>query len=65
MPSPMGVPMTDPITDEDLEVLVENHRLPEAGDWDAGYKGCHECSSAWPCPTARLIARLDAAEARA
>jgi hypothetical protein len=49
--------MTDPITDADLAKLRAFHHAD--GDECAG------CEDVYPCLTAEMIARIDAAEARA
>lgn len=53
--------MTDPTpaSDTQVEALREAHRVNHRSSF------CRSCAHFWPCPTASLLARLDAAEARA
>lgn len=58
-----------PLSDEALEDLTEWHEfwLDQTAEQEAlggGRDACAYCAEAWPCTTARLIARLRAAEAK-
>ena len=57
--------MTDvtPIDDETLARLRENHWQHDCDDGGCLQTGeCCTCGEDWPCPTAALLARLEAAE---